>query len=182
MGHAGKNVEARRRPAGIEELPRPRRQLAIGIAILRRDELDEIGKFLVVVDEGIEIGLIVRRQRELFRRIVLDGDGGGECQRRGARLEGRDRDAVVEDVVDPAQRGGLRLDLERARQHAQIVARQRTQHDPVLAERHRVGVAIFGLVVNRQDRLSVAIIVILADLIQRDICSFPGRHAASVGN
>jgi hypothetical protein len=37
-------------------------------------------------------------------------------------------------------------------------------------------------VMNRQYRHRRAIIVILADSIQRDICSFPGRHAASVGN
>ena len=38
------------------------------------------------------------------------------------------------------------------REDAQIVPRQRPQHDGVLAERHRMGVAIFGLVVDGQDR------------------------------
>ena len=75
MGHAAEDVEGRRRPFGVEKLPRPRRQFAIRIAILRRDELDEIGKLLVVVEERIEIGGVVGRQREFFGRIVLDRRG-----------------------------------------------------------------------------------------------------------
>src|SRR6202012_3193756 len=39
MGHAAQDIEGRRWPLGVEELPRPGRQLTIGIAILRRDEL-----------------------------------------------------------------------------------------------------------------------------------------------
>ena len=72
----------------------------------------QVGKFLVVVEERIEIGGIVRRQRELLGRIVLHRRGRGERQRVGALVEGRDRDAVAEHVVDPAQRHRLRRDLE----------------------------------------------------------------------
>src|SRR3954465_5564393 len=58
----------------------------------------------------------------------------------------------------------------------------RTQHDPVFAERHRVGIAIYGLVVNREERHRQTIIVILGGLIYTKHCSFTGRNAASIGN
>ena len=61
VGHAAENVEGRGRAFGVEKIPRPCRQLAIGIAILRRDELNEVGKFLVVIEKRIEIGRIIRR-------------------------------------------------------------------------------------------------------------------------
>ena len=45
MRHAAQDVERRRRPLGVEKFSRPRRQLTIGIAILRRDELQQVGNF-----------------------------------------------------------------------------------------------------------------------------------------
>ena len=152
VGHAGENVEGRRRPFAIEKIPRPGRQLAVGIAILRRDVLHEVGKLVVVVEERIEIRRIVRGQRELVGGTVLDRDGGGEGQGFGALVEGRDRDAVAEHVVDPAQRHRLRHDVEAALEHAQVVTVARAQHDAVFAECHRKGIAIFGLVMDRQER------------------------------
>ena len=152
MRHAAQDVEGRRRPLGVEKFSRPGRQLAIGIAILRRHELLQVGKFFVVVEERIEIGGIIRRERELLLRIVLDRHGRGERQGVGALVEGRDRDAVAEHVVDPAQPHRLRRDIEAAGQHPQIMAVARAQHDPVLAERHRTVVAINGLVVDGQER------------------------------
>src|ERR1700722_12672400 len=94
MGHAAENIEGRRRALLVEEIQRPRQQFAIGVAILRRDELNEIGKFLVVVEKRIEIGRIVWGQRELLRGVVLDRRGRDERQGFGALVEGRDRDAV----------------------------------------------------------------------------------------
>src|SRR5450759_1967325 len=152
VSHVAQDMEGRGRPFRIEKIPRPRRHLALGIAILRRDELHEVGKLLVVVEKRIEIRRIVRGQRELLGRIVLDGRGVDERQGFGALVEGRDRDAVAEHVVDPAQRHRLRHNLENIRQHAQIMAVARTQHDAVFAERHRVRVAIFGLVMDGQER------------------------------
>jgi len=152
VGHVAQDIEGRGRTLGIEKIPRPGRQLAVGIAILRGDELNEVGKFLIVVQKRIEIGRIVRGQREFAGRIVLDRRRADDRQCFGAIIEGRDRDAVAEHVVDPAQRHRLRHDLETAGQHPQIVAVARAQHDAMFAKRHRVRVAIFGLVVNRQER------------------------------
>ena len=73
VGHAAENIEGRGRPFRVEEIPRPRRQFAAGIAVLRRDELNEVGKFLVVVEKGIEIRRVVGGQRELL---------GAACARR----------------------------------------------------------------------------------------------------
>jgi len=172
VGHAAQDIEGRRRPVGVEKPARPERQLTVRIAILRRDELLQVGKFLVVIEERIKIGGIIRGQREFLRRIVLDRRQRGERQRFGALVEGRDRHAVAEHVMDPAQRHRLRLDLEAAGQHAQIMAVTRTQHDAVFAKRHRMGVAIYGLVMNRQQRHRQTIIVNSGRLIYTEPCSF----------
>src|SRR5467141_3056686 len=55
VGHAAENIKSRRRSFRIEKIQRPRRHLAMGIAILRRDELNEVGKLLIVVEKRIEI-------------------------------------------------------------------------------------------------------------------------------
>src|SRR5215212_6754202 len=47
MRHAAQDIEGRGRALSVEKFSGPCRQLAIGIAILRRDELRQIGKFLV---------------------------------------------------------------------------------------------------------------------------------------
>ena len=125
----------------------------------------QIGILLAVVEERIEISGVVRRQRELPAGLCSTVDVGGEGQRVGALIEGRDRDAVAEHVVDPAQRHRLRRDLELGGEHAQIMPVARTQHDPVFAERHGTRIAIFGLVMNRQQRHRQAIIVIPGSLI-----------------
>src|SRR5882762_4236805 len=81
MGHAAQDLERRGRRLVVEKSARPGRKLAVGIAVLRRDEMLQIGEFVAVVKEGIEVSGIVRRQRELLRRIVLDRDGRGDAQR-----------------------------------------------------------------------------------------------------
>ena len=152
VGHFAEDLEGRRRAFSVEKIARPRRQLAPGIAILRRDELPEVGKFLLVIEERIEIGRIVRGQRELLGRVVLHRRGRYEREVIRALVERRDRHGVAEHVMDPAQRHRLRRNLQFVRQHAQIMAVARAQHDAVFAERHGVRIAIFGLVVNRQER------------------------------
>jgi len=152
MGHAAENFKRRGRRFRIEELARPRRQLAVGIGILRRDELNEVGKLLVVVEEGIEIGLVIRRQREFFGRAMVDRRSGGDGERLRALVKIRDRHAVAKHVVDPAEPHRRRHDVEAAFEHAQIVAVAGAQHDAVFAKRHRARVAVFGLVMDGQQR------------------------------
>ena len=94
----------------------------------------------------------VRGQRELVLRIVLHRYGRGERQGVGALVEGCDRNAVAEHIVNPAQPHRLWLDIEAAGQHPQIMAVARAQHDAVLAERNRAAVVINGLVVDGQER------------------------------
>ena len=70
----------------------------------------------------------------------------------GALVERRDRDAVAEHVVDPAQLhrcGSISRLLAR---NPQIMAGQRLRHDAVFAERDRARVAVNGLVMDRQER------------------------------
>src|SRR3954452_14157004 len=53
VGHAAEDLEGRRWRVLVEKAARPFRDLAIGIGILRRDVVDEVGKFLVVIGERI---------------------------------------------------------------------------------------------------------------------------------
>ena len=56
VGHAAENIEGRGRPFRIEKIPGPCGKFAVRIAVLRPDELDEVGKLLIVIRERIEIG------------------------------------------------------------------------------------------------------------------------------
>src|SRR5262249_42964099 len=62
------------------------------------------------------------------------------------------RDRVAEHVMNPAQRHRLGGNIEAAVEPAQVMAVARTQDDTVVAERHGAGVAVFGLVVNPEQR------------------------------
>ena len=104
----------------------------------------------MIVEERVVIGLVIGGQDDVLQRIVIDGDGRVEHQPVRLGVEIGDGDAVAEDIMDAAQRGWLRRDVQPLRQHADIVTVARTQHDPVFAERHRAVVAILGLVMNRQ--------------------------------
>ena len=72
-------------------------------------------------------------------------------------VEFHDADGVAEHVADPLHRGGLRVDRERLAEHPQIVAVARAQHHAMFAEGHRPGVAVFGLVVDGQDRHGISV-------------------------
>lgn len=174
MRHAAQDLEGRRRRLLVEKAAGPFRDLIVGIGILRRDVLDEIGKLLVVIDEGVEKSGIVRRQREFLDRIVLDGDVPVEGQRFRPLVEIGDRDRVAEHVVNPVQRHRLGRDFEPGGEHAQIVPVARTQHDPVFAERHGAVVAIFGLVMNREQRHRQSIMVSLGGSIYSNSARFLG--------
>ena len=112
MRHAAQDLECWCRRVLVEKAARPFPDMALGIGILRRGVLHKVGKFLVVVDERVEIGGIIRRERKLLDRIVLDGDVPIECQRVRAFVEIGDRDRVTEHVVNPVQRHRHRRDLE----------------------------------------------------------------------
>ena len=83
---------------------------------------------------------------------MLDRRRRGEGQFSRALVERGDGDGIAEHVVDVAQRHRLRRDFQPAGQHAQIVAVARAQHDAVFAERDGVRIAVFGLVVDGQQR------------------------------
>src|SRR5581483_5955812 len=98
MRHVAEYLEGRRRRRGVQERARPGIELAVGIAVMRRDVLLEVGIFLGVVEERIEIAGIVRRQRERRRRLVIDDDVGIEDERISGPVEGGNRNAVAEHV------------------------------------------------------------------------------------
>jgi hypothetical protein len=98
----------------------------------------------------------------MMARVRLDGElegGGGEVleangahQAKLARSvrEGRDGDRVAEDVVQPAD-AGVGPDLEPRLKQPEVVAVPRPEHEPVVAERDRLDVAVGGRVANGDD-------------------------------
>ena len=122
---------------------------------MRRDELHEIREFLLIVQKRIEICGVVGGQREFLGRIVLDRRGAEQNDRVCARSS-KVAIATLLPNTSWIQRSdiGCRHDVEAAGQHPQIVAVARAQHDAMFAERHRVRIAIFGLVMDRQQRAS----------------------------
>ena len=122
---------------------------------------DEIGKFLVVVEKGIEVGGIVRRQRKILRP---DCARRSTCQSKVSVSERSSKIAIATELPNTSwiQRSDIGSGaISSCVEHAQIMPVARTQHDPVLAERHGTGVAIFGLVMNCQQRHRQAIMMIL---------------------
>jgi hypothetical protein len=67
-----------------------------------------------------------------------------EAQIRGRLGEGRDGDGIAEHVVYPAQIGGLRRNRDARIEKTQIVAVARSAHEPVLAQGHRLLIAVFS--------------------------------------
>ena len=117
-------------------------------------------KILSGMTHGIRKAFKYRKRHEQGTQHPLD-----------TLVESRDRHRIAEHVMDPAQRHRLGHDGKPAVEHAQVMAVARAQHDPVLAERHGAAVAIFGLVMNREQRHRQAIMVILDRLSYSFYCS-----------
>jgi hypothetical protein len=71
--------------------------------------------------------------------------------------EVRDRDAIVEDIVNPAQTLGPRIDVERRLEKPLIVAVARAQHHPVLRQANGLGVGVGRDVFDCQNCHSLSI-------------------------
>ena len=73
MGHPAQDVEGRRRSLGVEVVARPGRQLAIGIAILRRHELLQVQKFLIVVDFNfLEVDIFIEFKSFFYTKVYVE--------------------------------------------------------------------------------------------------------------
>src|SRR3954464_6423366 len=73
---------------------------------------------------------------------MVEAEGALEAQLARAAREARDRDAVAEDVVDPAELSRLGGDVQPRLEEPLVVALARAQQHPVLAEGDRLPVAV----------------------------------------
>ena len=89
---------------------------------------------------------------------MIESDRAVEAQHVVPPLEARQRDAVAEHVVQPAQRDRLRLDDQPRLDQPLIVAVARPEHHAMLAERDRLAVAI-GRDVTDREQLASALAV-----------------------
>jgi hypothetical protein len=85
------------------------------------------------------------------RGKVLGAETGLEHQLRARLREADQRDRIAEHVVQPAHRARRRLDRQRGVDQPQVVAVARPGHQAVLAELHRVAIAVGGPVPDVED-------------------------------
>src|SRR5580704_18089753 len=98
----------------------------------------KVWQFILGVTEGIAL-------RVFFQRIVgfrnhcfnlLEGSGTFESKLTSRAVEGRDRDRVIEGVVEPAKAGGSWRNIQSRLKEPEIVTIPGPAHDPVLAQLH----------------------------------------------
>ena len=80
-----------------------------------------------------------------------------EAQLGGGAFKSRDRDRVIERIVQPAQMRRLRRDRQLGADQAQIVALARTEHHAMFAETDWFTIAINGGVAHREKRHQAAV-------------------------
>jgi hypothetical protein len=67
-------------------------------------------------------------------------------------IEGRDSHGVIEDIVKPAKTSGIGRDLQARSKEPEVVTFPRSEHHPVLAQFHRLGISIDCNVAHREER------------------------------
>src|SRR5258708_3497505 len=75
---------------------------------------------------------------------MVQGDRADEAELARPPREASDGHAIAEDVVNPAQIGGLGRDLDLRLQQLLVIAVARPEHDPMLAQRHGLSIAVDG--------------------------------------
>ncbi len=125
-----------------QKASRPGVQLTLRIGRLALHQARQVRHLLDRVAERVDLGDRIERQVGL-RRVMLQVQRRDDAQRVGPRPgEIDEADRVAEHVVRPAQLRRRRRDPQRGVVQAQVVAVVRAQHQPVLGQAHRRGVAI----------------------------------------
>ncbi len=68
---------------------------------------------------------------------MVKADAGFEAQFRGRVRNFNERDTIAEDVVDPADIAGFRIDRQGRGEKPLVVAVPRPEHQPMFAKVHR---------------------------------------------
>ena len=107
------------------------------IRVAALDRPGEVGQFVRVIGERIVSGSVLEQEFRFLDRDMLERDGALDFETPGLAGEVGNRNAIVEDVVNPAEPVRTRRDLEARMEQPLIVAVARAQHHPMLAEPHR---------------------------------------------
>ncbi|MNL66252.1 hypothetical protein D3C87_1906860 [compost metagenome] len=83
---------------------------------------------------------------------MVEADDGFEAQLRGGSGDIDQRDAIAENIVNPADGRRLRKDIEAAAQKRLVETVARAEHQPVLAEMHRPFVMVGCDVADGENR------------------------------
>ena len=134
----------------MEELPRPPVDPAQRIEVLALDRAEQVGHLLGRIGEGIEPGIVLDIDVLELGGTMLQPDDAPYLQRSGAAIEGRDRDRIAEDVLQPPQIGSRWLDIEPGLDQMLVVTLAWPHHDAMFAERHRLAIRIGRDVRERQ--------------------------------
>jgi hypothetical protein len=81
---------------------------------------------------------------------MLQGDHAVESKPSRRAIEIRDRDGVVEHIMQPVQIRRLRRDVQARPDEAEIMAFARAEHHPMLTQFHRLRIVIRREVTHRQ--------------------------------
>ncbi len=135
------------------ESARPGFDLAARIGMLPLHRLRQVRQVVgaVVHGQGRPVAVVAVQAAESRLRRMLQPDLAVEADDVGAALEARDADAVAEHVMDRAHHRRVRRNRQVRRQQPLVIALQRPQHHAMLAERHRVAVAVGSQVSDGDD-------------------------------
>ena len=96
----------------VDELANPSVEFAGRVGVMPLDRPGEVGHFFRVIGERIISGSVFEQEFRLVDRDVLERDVVLDLEAPGLSGKVGDRDAIVEDVVNPAKPVRTRLDLE----------------------------------------------------------------------
>ena len=154
VDHRGQKLKRRRRPARAQEAAYPGAERAFGIAMARRQIRPEVFELVRLEGDGKLKRTILDVEAHRMRAPELDANVRFEHQGVVPTGKARDADTVAERIVGEAQARRLRRDLERRGEQPLVMPLARREHHAMLAERHRLAVAVGGDVADAVDRHS----------------------------
>ena len=133
----------------VTKLSAQRASTPLRIGKVLFEQAAEIDAVAARIDEGIEFGLRRDREHRAFDAVAFDLERAGDAEQGAGGLEVDQRDRIAEHVVHPAH-VARRRQRQLGRHQPQVVRIARPQHQPVLAEGDRPGVAVGGGVADGQ--------------------------------
>src|SRR5208337_4735087 len=108
----------------------------------------EVWQLVVGIAERISFRVVFKRVVRQHSFQVLQRNGAVEAKLAGGAIECGDGYRVIEYIMQPAETGRSGRDLQVRLEEPQIVTFARPEHHSMLAQAHRLGVAINSDMVN----------------------------------